>query len=994
MRIKFLLGVMLIVVLIAQSLAHITPPNYVHSQDSPPSTIESDDPRVARAGTWLTQAADGASGGTYLYSTGSEADVLTLVFSGPTIEIVYLAGPHLGTLALEVDDTVLRTVITTSDQTAYHQTTTLNYLTDEPHTLRVYAQEGGVVAVDAFVATLPDDEGEAQSQQPYDTQNQIVYNCSGAYQGRLCTTYEAVQANPITSSTVLSSPQWSPDGSSVLYTFPKPSYPSVGPYGIGILTRNSDGTWSGGSSGLWTWDSRPESPAWSPDGTRIVYEIEIDPYAPDVSGPALYVVDLTDCDTSRASWCLTTPLTEDMNPATGDGLPDWSPDGMRIVFNRNNELYTVRPNGSDLAPVTYNVTPPAGISFGDAEWSPDGTKLLVVGKSMVLGNSATIYILTVNTSGASVAVTNIQQAVVPPSGYTDLQPTWAWDGMHIAFTRYTIGPAPSYIPSDPNIRIATYNTTSSSWIVESNIAISGYSPSWRQGVIQIEVLVYQDSSGSPGTTRLVPDDGSISPRQPFWIEIRIANNLPVPVTVNSINYWAWVADSLQFSRDAYVSNPMVFLQNEYPSGFTLNSTTPQSVNWGSRQIAANSVENFTRFRATAQQSGFIETWGNVNVSYLNNNQQTTTDIRFTQVFQISLTQLNLVAGGKHEFLKGYMFWALWYETSGGDFFAGPDFELSYQNHFPSPGPDVETTLDYYEQASDIALQTVGSYQSSCSTRPPVYPYPIQYMPNFTPINGSDPPLNPSIAQANWKRIVYCENPYYLAAQTIINGILLNERINISGESVETVAVNYFDNFKFDTIDPDTGQKITISVFESRAQPWPTTDICKISSGQGVELYNLAICLRNSKELFAPIYWHIMPEIERAINDFYSRCETTYNPNDPLYCDPTDGAANLKTPPGTSAGGSIDILTSSAAQGISDQWHNDHRGNLNTYIPTGPSLLQPVLVLELDAPNYTGIKWTSWIYQRNAQQGQSLQALRSQIMPRYYPETQPYRYEEE
>ncbi|GIK67454.1 MAG: hypothetical protein BroJett018_52480 [Chloroflexota bacterium] len=141
------LGFILMIGLLA-----ITPlPRAAHSQNPAPQRIESDDASVTRAGNWTSQTASQASGGSYLYSSGAEADVLTLQFSGSSIEVIFVAGPSLGTLAINVDDIVLRTVITTADQTAYQQSSRIDYLSDEPHTLKVYAQAGGVVGIDAFV---------------------------------------------------------------------------------------------------------------------------------------------------------------------------------------------------------------------------------------------------------------------------------------------------------------------------------------------------------------------------------------------------------------------------------------------------------------------------------------------------------------------------------------------------------------------------------------------------------------------------------------------------------------------------------------------------------------------------------------------------------------------------------------------------------------------------------------------------------------------------
>ncbi|MBZ0315734.1 MAG: hypothetical protein K8L91_04885 [Anaerolineae bacterium] len=127
-----------------------------YSQDPLPQTIESDDPQVIREGEWLNQTASGASGGAYLYSSPTtESAALQLSFSGSTIGVVYVSGPGLGILVIEVDGTVLRTVITAAETTTYGQVATINYLTDEPHTLRVYAQAGGVIGVDAFIAISP-----------------------------------------------------------------------------------------------------------------------------------------------------------------------------------------------------------------------------------------------------------------------------------------------------------------------------------------------------------------------------------------------------------------------------------------------------------------------------------------------------------------------------------------------------------------------------------------------------------------------------------------------------------------------------------------------------------------------------------------------------------------------------------------------------------------------------------------------------------------------
>lgn len=516
----------------------------MHSQDSPSQKIESDDPRVARAGTWLTQAADGASGGAYLYSTGLAADVLTLVFSGTTIEIVYLAGPHLGTLALEVDGTVLRTVITTSDQTAYQQTTTLNYLTDEPHTLRVYAQEGGVVAVDAFVAwLLIDEEGGIQSAVPYDTQNQLVYQCiGGAYDSRLCTGYTATTRTPITTGTNNYAPRWSPDGNRVLYF----AYAELSPNAVPARYEILDVSGSGGGGEFLPVNQSPNlgAGAWSPDGTRIVYSAEYD-WDPTGgrSGPALYVADLTNCSWTAfpQTGCATTSLTEDMSETTLDGGPDWSPDGSLIVFTRSStygylapsQLYTIHPDGSGLAPVNYNGFIPTGIKLGGGQWSPDGTCLLVTGINLNAPYNSALYILSLSIGSGGATVTGIQQVTTPTSSQTDSGSTWSRDGSQIAFVRSNWVCSPGCVTSNSNIRIATYNGETSTWTIDPNVTIPGGSPSWRwqQDATHCNIIVEHGYSVTPiGQT--TPIFGIPAYERPFEARtVRFEGGIPPTTTV-------------------------------------------------------------------------------------------------------------------------------------------------------------------------------------------------------------------------------------------------------------------------------------------------------------------------------------------------------------------------------------------------------------------------------------------------------------------------------
>jgi Tol biopolymer transport system component len=121
-----------------------------------------------------------------------------------------------------------------------------------------------------------------------------------------------------------------------------------------------------------------ERPRWSADGTQIVSSRQ-DKFG---NGSAVFVVDADGRNLRQLSLAKL--------PAR---LPDWSPDGSRIVFTslvikyvqidgtrvqqESQDVYTVRPDGTDLRRLTKD-----GNSIG-ATWTPDGRILFTTG---CLGN--------------------------------------------------------------------------------------------------------------------------------------------------------------------------------------------------------------------------------------------------------------------------------------------------------------------------------------------------------------------------------------------------------------------------------------------------------------------------------------------------------------------------------------------------------------------------------------------------------------------------------
>jgi hypothetical protein len=111
--------------------------------------VQSDHPTIViREGNGTTESNGAASGGTYLTASTQNA-VLSLVFEGTLIEVIYVASPGAGTFVFEVDNTVLRTVNTHHNTTQFLAKSTIDYLSNAPHILRVYPV-AGTVAIDAF----------------------------------------------------------------------------------------------------------------------------------------------------------------------------------------------------------------------------------------------------------------------------------------------------------------------------------------------------------------------------------------------------------------------------------------------------------------------------------------------------------------------------------------------------------------------------------------------------------------------------------------------------------------------------------------------------------------------------------------------------------------------------------------------------------------------------------------------------------------------------
>jgi Tol biopolymer transport system component/tRNA A-37 threonylcarbamoyl transferase component Bud32 len=200
------------------------------------------------------------------------------------------------------------------------------------------------------------------------------------------------------------SPAWSPDGTRIAFSSNRSGNSD-------IYVMNTDGS---GLVRLTHHTSDQSSPVWTPDGSRIVFVSEqtgnrdIFSMDPDGTNPVQLTSDL-----STDTW------------------PSVSPDGQTIAFvsqrDGNYEIYVMGIDGGNQTRVTFD----PGDDFNPA-WSPDGTQIAF--DSLRSGNSD-IYVM--NADGSDVV-----RLTSDPG--REANPSWSPDGLTIVFSRGPRGRADLY----------------------------------------------------------------------------------------------------------------------------------------------------------------------------------------------------------------------------------------------------------------------------------------------------------------------------------------------------------------------------------------------------------------------------------------------------------------------------------------------------------------------------------------------------------------------
>ncbi len=161
---------------------------------------------------------------------------------------------------------------------------------------------------------------------------------------------------------------------------------------VGVYTSNLDGSQPRKVTlpGLRT--AADGQPQWSPDGRRIVFVRENITAKPR-GRRAIFVVNANGTGLRRL-----TPWKLD----AGDG-PDWSPDGSRILFRSpdsdqfvGSKIYEINADGSGLRQLSRF---PASTALYSSSYAPDGTSI-VFGRSGVAGQ-ADVFVMRTDGTGAT-----------------------------------------------------------------------------------------------------------------------------------------------------------------------------------------------------------------------------------------------------------------------------------------------------------------------------------------------------------------------------------------------------------------------------------------------------------------------------------------------------------------------------------------------------------------------------------------------------------------
>jgi TolB protein len=150
-------------------------------------------------------------------------------------------------------------------------------------------------------------------------------------------------------------------------------------------------------------------PAWSPDGGKIAFVSQ------NLSGT--FALRMMDADGANQAEITPIAFSRFQYPWHEAWSLSWSPDGSKLAFEENGDIFAVNVDGSNRV----NLTNHPAFDY-EPSWSPDGSRIIFV--------SSRVYWMVMHTMNADGS--DVQ--ALPSSGeFWDMAPDWSPSGGKIAF---------------------------------------------------------------------------------------------------------------------------------------------------------------------------------------------------------------------------------------------------------------------------------------------------------------------------------------------------------------------------------------------------------------------------------------------------------------------------------------------------------------------------------------------------------------------------------